>query len=176
MPDNRRHTEFFGPDLSRGPFLSGSAPVAAVQLAALIAQLRAPLTRSQTDIEDHADFIRSLADRLFPDTAAQIGLEVGVEAANKIATTIYDYSGTYSVLRAWLADAKGGGETSVAPTSVTFSGATVIQTITPGKQYVIVTPASGVATVTVDYSGDRTWYWAFARTGRVFYSSAVNFD
>lgn len=176
MAENRRHTEFFGPDLSRGPFLSGSPPVAAVQLASLIAQLRAPLTRAETDIEAHADFIRALADRLFPDHASQIGLEVGAEVANKITTTIRDDSGSYSLLHCWLADAKGGGETSLAPTSVTFTGATVLQTITAAKRFLIVTPSSGLATAVVDYSGDRTWYWAFARTGRVFYSNAVNFD
>ena len=63
MSRERRHIEFFGPDLARGPVLSGSPPVAAVQVATQLAQLRAPILRSDTEVEDHAEFIRTLADR-----------------------------------------------------------------------------------------------------------------
>ena len=75
----RRHVEFFGPDLARGPVLSGSPPVAAVQIATALAQLRVPLSRSDTAIESHAEFIRTLADKLFPDYAASIRMDVGHE-------------------------------------------------------------------------------------------------
>lgn len=176
MPDTRRHTEFFGPDLGRGPFSSNSPPVAAIQIATALAQPRAPLTRSETDWQTHAEFIRSLADRLFPDFAEQIHLDVGAEASDNIVTTIREDTGTYSLLHCWLADAKGGAETGTAPTSVSFSGATVLQTITANKRFLIITPTSGVATATVNYGGDHTWYWAVARHGRVYYSNAVNFD
>lgn len=176
MSKERRHVEWFGPDLARGPVLSGSPPVAAVQVATQLAQLRVPLSRADSEIEDHAEFIRTLADKLFPDYAAGIRMDVGDESSDEITTQIRVETGTYTLLRCWLADAKGGGETSLAPTSVTWSGATVLQTVTSKKQYVILTPTTGVVSVTVNYSGDRSWYWAAARHGRVYYSAALDFN
>ena len=176
MPRERRHVEFFGPDLARGPVLSGSPPVAAVQIATALAQLRVPLLRSDTEIESHAEFIRALADKLFPDFAADIRMDVGEESANTIDTQIRVETGTYTLLHCWLADSKGGGETSLAPDSVTWNSGTVLETVTANKRFLIVTPATGVANVTVGYSGDNTWYWAVARYGRVYYSSSLNFD
>jgi arylamine N-acetyltransferase len=176
MPRERRHVEWFGPDLARGPVLSGSPPVAAVQIATALAQLRVPLSRADSEIEDHAEFIRSLADKLFPDYAADIRMDVGDESANTIDTLIRVESSTYSLLHCWLADSKGGGETTTAPTGVTWKSGTIVQTVTANKQYVIVTPTTGVVSVSVAYSGDRTWYWAAARHGRVYYSSALDFN
>jgi len=168
--------QFFGPDLSRGPFTTNHAPVAAVQLATAIAQLRAPLLRSDAEILDHADFIRSLADRLFPDTAEAIRIDVGDESSDTIETSIRQDSGTYALLHCWLADAHGGGETATAPDAVTWPAGSVLQTVTADKRFLVIVPAGGVLTVEVEYSGDRTWYWAVARHGRVFYSTGLNFD
>lgn len=176
MAESRRHVEFFGPDLGRGPFSSNSPHVAAVQIATALAQPLAPLTRAEADWEAHADLIRSLADRLFPDFAEQVTLDVAAESGDAIVTTVHERSGTYALLHCWLADAKGGGETGTSPTSVAFSGATVLQTVTASKRFLIITPTSGVATATVSYTGDHTWYWAVARHGRVHYSNALNFD
>lgn len=170
------HTEFFGPDLGRGPFAAHRIETAAVQIATLLAQLRAPLSRADADIESHADFIRALADRLAPDWAAQIVSDVGGESGNEIATTIRVALGTFSLLDVWLADSVGGGETSLAPDDVTFSGATILQTVTTRKRFLLVVPATGVATATVSYAGDRTWFWAISRHARIYYSSALNFD
>ena len=102
MAEQRRHMELFGPDLSRGPFTSNSPTVAAVQIATLLAQLRVPLLRSDTEIEAHADFIRSLADRLMPDAAQAIHLAVGPEISNDIFTTIREDSSERSLLHCWL--------------------------------------------------------------------------
>ena len=176
MPRERRHVEWFGPDLARGPVLSGSPPVAAVQIATALAQLRVPLSRADSEIEDHAEFIRSLADKLFPDYAADIRMDVGDESANTIDTVIRVASSTYTLLHCWLADSKGGGETSMAPTSVNWNSGTILQTVTTNKQYLILTPTTGVINVRVAYSGDHSWYWAAARHGRVCYSSALDFD
>ena len=140
MSRERRHMEWFGPDLARGPVLSGSPPVAAVQVATQLAQLRVPLTRSDSELEDHAEFIRALADKLFPDYAVALRLDVGDESADVIDTLIRIESGSYRLLHLWLADAKGGGETATAPTSVTFSSGTVLQTVTANKQYLVLTP------------------------------------
>ncbi len=176
MARERRHVEFFGPDLARGPVLSGSPPVAAVQIATALAQLRVPLLRSDTEIESHAEFIRTLADKLFPDYAADIRMDVGEESSNTIDTQIRVETGTYTVLHCWLADAKGGGETSLAPDSVAWNSGTVLQTVTAKKQYLILTPTTGVVSVSVGYSGNRSWYWAAARHGRVYYSPVLDFE
>ncbi|MBI5863451.1 MAG: hypothetical protein HZB38_02850 [Planctomycetes bacterium] len=176
MADPRRHTEFFGPDLGRGPFSASSPAVAAVQIATAVAQLRTPLSRADADVLAHGEFIRALADRLFPDFAAQIRIDVGPESADAIECTIRDDSGVNSLLHVWLADAKGGGETATAPGGVTWSGAAVLETVTALKRYLVVTPTNGVATLNISYTGDRTWYLAVSRQGRVFFSSAINFD
>lgn len=177
MPIERRHTEFFGPDWSRAPVLSGLPGVAAIQVASALAQLRAPLLRGDTDVESHADFIRSLADRLFPDVASSLKLSVGIESADKITTQIKEDSAQHSLLQCWLADAVGGAETTTAPNAgVTWEpGATVLETITANKRYLVLTPTTGVINATVNHVGARTWYWAAVRQGRVVYSSAMNF-
>jgi len=176
MPKERRHVEWFGPDLARGPVLSGSPPVAAVQIATALAQLRMPLSRADSTLEDHAEFIRSLADKLFPDYAAGMHIDVGDEVADAIATQFRVDTGTYSLLRCWLADSHGGGETALAPASVTWNTGVVLQTVTAKKHYLVLVPATGVVSVTVGYTGDWSWYWAATRQGRVYYSSALNFD
>lgn len=176
MASEGRHVEFFGPDLARGPVLSGSPAVAGVQVATQLAQLRVPLLRSDTEIESHAEFIRSLADKLFPDYAAGIKFDVSSEVSNEIDTQICVDTSNYTLLRLWLAESKGGGESAFTPTSVTFNSGVVLQTITSKKHYLVVAPTTGVVSVTVNYTGDRTWYWAAARHGRVYYSSALDFD
>jgi len=173
---NRRHIEFFGPDLGRGPFAAHRIETAVIQIAAALAQVRAPLTRSDSDLQSHADFIRNLADRLAPDWASQITLDVGDESSDAIQTSIRTAVGTYSLLHCWLTDDPGGAETATAPDSVTWNSGTVLETVTANKRYWIITPATGVADVTVDYVGNNTWYWAVARYGRVYYSSSLNFD
>ena len=175
MALQRRHTEWFGPDFARGPVLSGAPEVAAVQIAAALAQLRVPLLRSDSELQSHAEFIRSLADRLFPDLAGPVALSVGSEQNNQITTQITDNSGSYSLVQMWLADSIGGGETGTAPDSVSFNGITVLETITPNKRYLVITPKTGLANVTVSYAGSRTWYWAAARQGRIVYSSKLDF-
>lgn len=171
-----RHTEFFGPDLGRGPFSPHRIETAAVAIATALAQPCAPLTRDQQDLYDHADFIRELADHLVPDWAAQIATTVGDESSNNIQTIIRVATGTYSLLDCWLADSVGGGITGSTPTSVTFNTGTVLETIVANKRFLILAPATGVVTVTVNYGGDRTWYWAVSRHARVYYSSSLNFD
>ncbi len=174
MP-NQRATEFFGPDLGRGPFASSRIETAALQIATALAQLRVPLLRDDDQIKAHAEFIRSLADRLAPDWAAQLSLDVGELAAGVIATSLMAATGACSLLECWLADSSGGGLTATAPTAVTWSSATVLQTIVDRKHYLVVTPTTGAASVTVSYGGVKDWYWAVCRQGRVYYSSRLSF-
>lgn len=172
MTDQR--LQFFGPELNRGPFTPHRLETAAVQIATALAQLRAPLGRSESELLAHADLIRTLADRLAPDYAAQVMLDVGNEVFDSVTTTIRTGLGTYSLLRCWLADSVGGGETTSPPTSVTWGGgAVVLQTITANRHYLVLTPTTGVATAAVNFSGARTWYWGVSRYARVFYSSQV---
>lgn len=175
MSDTRRHLELFGPDLARGPVLSGSPQTAAVQIAAAIAQLRAPLKRSDDDIRAHADFIRELAERLFPDWATQIVSTVGALSGRSIATTILAPTGGNSLLTCWLADTTGGGLTSTAPDTVTWNSGVVVQEVVTKKLYLVVTPDTGTAQVTVTHNPSRNYRWALARTGRVYYSSLLVF-
>ncbi len=173
---SQRHTEFFGPDLGRGPFAAHRTETAVIQIATALAQARAPLTRSDSDLQAHVDFIRNLADRLAPDFATSISFAVGDESANQIDTGIRTALGTRSLLHCWLADSVGGGLTGTSPGSVTWNVGTVIETLTASKHFMVLTPATGVLDVTVNYTGSKTWYWATARHGRVFYSSALSFS
>jgi hypothetical protein len=172
---NQRQTEFFGPDLGRGPFSSQRIETSALQIATALAQIRAPVTRSDDDLRAHADFIRELADHLCPDWAAALKIAVDAEQYDTIHSSIIAPTGEYSLLDVWLADSAGGGVTGTAPGAVTFNIGTIIQTITANKRYLILTSATGVVDVTVSYTAARSWYWAVTRYGRVYYSSRLYF-
>jgi hypothetical protein len=176
MADNRRHTEFFGPDLARGPVLSGAPQTAAVQLATALAQLRAPLLRSDDDLRAHATFIRELAERLFPDWATSVLSDVGTLSAGSITTSIRVPTGQFNAFECWLADASGGGVSATAPTTVTWTVGTVVQEIVAKKHFRILTPETGNAEVSVAYGAAKTWRWAISRNGRVYYSDALFFS
>ncbi len=173
---NQRHMEFFGPDLGRGPFAPSYLETAAVQIATALAQLRAPIRRSDDDILDHGDFIRQLADRIAPDYAAFVDLGVSPKVGQTIQSTFRVILRTNSLLECWLADDIGGGVTSVTPTSVTFHTGVVLRTITPLKHYIVLTSESGIVDVNVEYNSVHTWRWGVTRHGRVFYSAQLDFD
>lgn len=168
-------TTFFGPDLSRGPVSSYRIETAAVQIATTLAQLRAPLGRSADDLRNHADFIRELADRLAPDWAAQVALDVGEESGNEVVTSIRAAIGTYGLLDCWLCDTVGAGLTTTAPYAVDWLSGTVLETVVAKKRYRVITPTSGVVSAKVTQSGTATWRWAVSRHGRVYYSSPLQF-
>ncbi len=172
---NARHTEFFGPDLGRGPFSSQRIETSALQIATALAQLRAPLGRGADELRTHADFIRELADRLAPDYASQLALDV-TGSVPSITVTIRTAVGTYSLLDCWLADTVGGGLTGTAPSGLTFSLGVIIQTVVSLKHYRVLAPTGGVVNMTVSYGSPRTWYAAVSRGGRVYYSSALHFE
>lgn len=174
--DNRRHLEPFGPDLSRGPFSSNSAGVSAVQIATALAQLRAPVSRADDQILEHADFIRQLADKLFPDEAEAIRMSVSAEESEQITTSIIVNTGRATLLDCWLADYSNGGETDSPPDTVWWLNGTVIETVTDLVHYRVLVPTNGVATALVSVSGARTYRWAASRNGRVFYSSTLFFE
>lgn len=172
---NQRHTEFFGPDLGRGPFSSQRIETSALQIAAAIAQVRAPLTRVEADLLAHGDFIRQLADRLAPDYAAFLAAEVGNEVSNAIRTSLRTSLSTYSLLDCWLADAPGGGLTAYEPDSVTVNVGTLLETVVSKKRFLLITTQAGVADVTVSFNGIRSWYWGVSRYGRIYYTDRLYF-
>jgi hypothetical protein len=169
------HLEFFGPDLSRGPYSAAQINTSALQIATALAQLRAPLGRSADDVRNHATFIRELADMLAPDSAVQIGFTVGNEIADTVQTTIAAITGAYSVLDCWLADSVGGGLTTTLPATLSFSGGTVLETVVLGKRYIVLTPLSGLVTISVGYGGPKSWYWGVSRGARAYYSGRLGF-
>lgn len=175
MGMHARHTEFFGPDLARGPFSSQRIETSALQIATAIAQLRTPLTRSDDDLFAHADFIRQLADRLAPDWAAWLTFAVGAKVGTTITTTIRSALPAVSIVDLWLADGFGQGLTSVTPASVTFTSGTVLQAVVANKWWRVITPSTGIVTVNVVFAGVWTWKWAASRGGVVYYSYDLAF-
>jgi hypothetical protein len=172
---NTGHLEFFGPDLSRGPYSAAQINTSALQIATALAQLRAPLGRSSEDVRNHAAFIRELADVLAPDWAAQVSFAIGNEISDTIQTTIAAVTGTYSVLDCWLSDSVGGGLTVTTPTTLSFSGGAVLETIVIGKRYLVLTAESGLVSISVGFGGSKTWYWGVSRAARVYYSGRLSF-
>lgn len=171
----QRHTEFFGPDFARGPFVSGRLDVAALQVAASLAQMRAPILRSDAEIEAHADFIQALAERIAPDQYSSVQISVGDELADSITTTFRINVPAYTLLDCWLSDGPGAGITSTTPSTVTWSTGVVLQEVVTRKHYRIITAGTGTATVTVTYPAARVWFWAVSRGSRAFYSSQLFF-
>ena len=171
----RRHMELFGPDLARGPFSSHRIETAALQIATALAQVRAPLTRTEDDVRQHADFIRQLADRLAPDYATDLQIDVGDESGNSVQTTLRTALNAYSLFDIWLADAVGGGVTTVPPAAVTFNIGTVLATTIANRRFAVITSEAGIIDVTVSYGTEKSWYWGVARTGRVQYSDRLRF-
>ena len=172
---NARHMEFFEPDLGRGPFSSQRIETTAVQIAAALAQVRAPLSRSDDDLRAHADFIRELSDRIVPDWAAALTITVDPVYGDTVHSTILAPTGAYSLLHCWLSDSNGGGLTQTTPNLIFFNIGTVIQTIENNRHFLVLTSASGIVDITVSYYGAKSWYWAVSRYGRVYYSPRLYF-
>lgn len=170
-----RHVEFFGPDLGRGPFAAHRIETAALQIATALAQLRTPLTRSDADLLAHGDFIRTLADRLAPDYAAAVAVDVGTESVNQIACSLRTALSAHSLIECWLADTIGGGVSATAPDSITFHSGAVLRTILTNRHFLLITTDTGIVDLNVQYSGVKSWRWALARHGRVFYSTTLQF-
>jgi hypothetical protein len=168
----QRHTEFFGPDLARGPFSSNSLETSVVQVATALAQLRAPLQHDDDTILAHADFIRQLADRLAPEIATAVRVDVTTGPLGLI-TTLRVTPPARTLLRAWVADDAGGGETTAGVAATMWLTGHALQEVTPRKHFVIVTDATGVATVQFQPSSGGVFFWGVARGGRVVYSAPL---
>jgi hypothetical protein len=172
---NERQTEFFGPDLGRGPFSSQRIETSALQIATALAQLRAPLTRGDDELRAHADFIRELSDRLCPDWAAALTFSVAAVTDYRVRTQITVPTGTYNLLEIWLADSAGGALTSVEPYMVDVTGGTILETRVNKKHWLVLTSTTGFVELTIEHYTQQNWYWAATRLGRVYYSSRVYF-
>ena len=171
----RRHTEFFGPDLIRSPVLSGSPEVAAVQVGAALAQLRAPLTRDLAELEAHADLIRGLADRLFPDQASALRLSVDEESDNEVVTTIAVQTTQPMLVRCWLTDAGADAPTLNPPNQVVVLSGTVVQQNPTGTELLLLSPGNGILTIRVTKPGTANYRWAAVLIGRARFSDSLEF-
>lgn len=177
MPNTDRHTEFFGPDFARGPFGSSNLETAAISIATAIAQIRAPLTRDDTEISHHAQFIRDLADIIAPDTATYVSVSFSQELGSGTTATFRANSTRPVLLRLWLADEQGGGVSNASPSGAFWTSGFVIDPVNDDdKHWVVVTNPTGVATVLITAASETSWYWGVARGSRVFYSSEMNVE
>lgn len=177
MASNRRHTEFFGPDLARGPNIAGNPEVSAIQIATTLAQVRAPVLRSDDALREHVLFIRELADQLMPDWAAQVTTDNSpMDIDRRITTTIRVANGGYTLLNLWLADGIGLGLTNTTTQTVTFDSATkIIREFEAKRYYQVLTPDTGVVIATVQSAFEDSFAWGIARQGRVRYSEVLSF-
>lgn len=98
----------------------------------------------------------------------------GAEAANAITVTIQakDQAGNNLAerreYRVIITDAQYGAECAAAPDGgVAFGTGTVRQTITAGKQFVVMSDANGVIALTLTESTAKTFYVEAADSGRV---------
>ena len=172
--NSQRHTEFFGPDLARGPFSASALETAVVQIATALAQLRAPLARDDNTILAHADFIRTLADRLAPTVATAVHVDIS-DAAGLKTVTFRASTAARTLLRMWLADTNGGGQTNMGADSFTWLSGSVVDVVAPEKQYVFATDASGTAVVQIGEGGLARWYIGVARGSAVTYAGPLQF-
>lgn len=174
MSSTDRHTEFFGPDFARGPFASSNLDTAAIQIAAAIAQVRAPLTRDDTEISNHAQYIRDLADIIAPETATFVSISFAEDLSSGTIVTFRTNTTRSVLLRLWLADDIGGGVSNGTPSQVFWDSGVVLEEVVTRKHWVIATNTVGVAQALVRTSTELNWYWGVARGSRVFYSSQMN--
>ncbi len=173
MPD--RHTEFFGPDLARGPFSSSQLETSAVQIATALAQLRAPLVRRDSDILAHADFIRDLADRLAPAAASFVRVSVNTIAGGFTLSLRANVERS-TLLHAWVASAWGGAVVDATPAVADWTSGSVMHEFADRKHWIVLTDADGTAKLNLLDGGSQNWYLAVARGANVFYAGPLNFS
>lgn len=163
-----RHTEFFGPDLGRGPFASSNPSSSALQIATMLAQLRAPVQRDDQQILDHADYIRQVADTLYPDQATFVAVETE-DLSGLNVVTFRTNSSSRTLLRIWMTDSFGGPPRTFIPTTIVVTGAVIAQD--PARaSWEIATNDVGVAQINVTLSQGEEVYWGVARGQRIFYA------
>lgn len=170
-----RHTEYFGPDYGRGPFASSNPETAAIQIASALAQLRVPIQRDDDAIRAHAEFIRELAEQLVPEMATFVQVTVGESDLGRTVTFRVNPPQRV-LLRVWLADSYGGGQTNMAADSIIWITGTIVQTVWEHAHYIIATDGAGLASATIIESGPAEWYWGVARGARVFYAGPMVFE
>jgi len=112
----------------------------------------------------------------------QVSLVVGAESGNAIDVTVQvqDCQGNDNanrfLLHAWLSDSPYGAETASAPDSTSFTTGTVLEQITAGKRWSVLTDVSGRAVLSVGEDGDVQWYLNVEINGRVYCSDAIDFN
>jgi hypothetical protein len=128
-----------------------------------------------------ADRTLALSAQAQKDLGRAPGVTAAAEVANARTLTIQlkefaaDLTSEARLVRVWLGDAALGAECATAPDGgVTFGSGTVLQTITAGKQWWVMSTAAGVITLTLTESAAKTFYVMAAMDSRVT-SAAVAF-
>jgi len=116
------------------------------------------------------------------DAIPDVTIAVGTGAANAIAVTVQvrdaadnNRAGLF-LLRCWLSDTAGGGETTTSPSGGTaVTTGTLVTAHTADRHLVAVTDATGLAVLTLTEAGARTWFVNAEFDGVVYSSVAVTF-
>jgi hypothetical protein len=78
------------------------------------------------------------------------------------------------LVRVWISGTDKGAEVGTAPSGgVVVNTGTILQTITAGKHYLLVTNASGVAQITLSHTGAGTFYVMAEYAGRIGSANAI---
>jgi hypothetical protein len=176
MPNTDRHTEFFGPDFARGPFAGSNLDTASIQIAAAIAQVRAPLARDDSEISAHAQYIRDLADIIAPETATFVNVSSEPDAFSGTIITFRANTNSPVLMRFWLADVYGGGISNESPADVYWQDGNVLQSLDNDRQFIFTTNTSGIASLLIESVSSTYWYLGVARGSRVFYTGQITVE
>jgi len=121
-----------------------------------------------------ADLTLALSAQAQKDLGSAPGVTAAAEAANARTVTIQlkEYAANLTsearLIRVWIGDASLGAECAAAPDGgVTFGVGTVIQTITAGKHWIVMSNASGVIQLTLTESTAKAFYVMAAMDSRV---------
>jgi len=121
-----------------------------------------------------ADRTLALSAQAQKDLGSAPGVNAAAEVANARTVTIQlkEYAANLTsearLVRVWIGDAANGAECAAAPDGgVVFGSGTVIQTITAGKHWMVMSTAAGVITLTLTESTAKTFYVMAAMDSRV---------
>jgi hypothetical protein len=116
------------------------------------------------------------------DAIPDVDISVGAEASDAIAVTVQVRDGAGNnrsglfLLRCWLSDTAGGGETSTSPSGGTaVTTGTLLKAHTADRHLVAITDSAGVAVLTLMEAGAATWTVNAEFDGVVYSSGAVTF-
>jgi len=166
-----------GTDLAVADGGTGASTAAAARTN-LAAAGSATLISSGTGMQGGGDLSANRTLALSAQAQKDLGRAPGVtaaaEAANARTVTIQlkefaaDLTSEARLVRVWIGDLDLGAECAAAPDGgVVFGSGTIVQTITAGKQWMVMSTAAGVITLTLTESTAKTFYVMAGMDSRV---------